>query len=330
MISYIEPVASTARNHHCVDQIDRWQQPSDESTTKQDFIIADFKSFTHATNWTDKRYCEWRVLGCLKWRISYYMDGGWLYLHMEFDQCRLHSEWNVDVEWYVRITVPDDANEIYENGPYTTQFSNLERSRWLTRFYPYQYKEDGYTVEDRIAVTVEMNFQHIKIDHGLLEIVERITNLERLVMEVKKEQEAQAAKSKERRTESEQRQQDLGLQVEELRNDFDSSFTIRNTQMANLEQNVTNLVEEMRDGLEQQAAEAYERFERLQRQLESVSAFLQKLLMTNKKPESPYQRGSLSSNEESSSGDRAKSPDSFSSDVCDAQQKRFSSPFIRL
>lgn len=34
-----------------------------------------------------------------------------------------------------------------------------------------QYKEDGYTVEDRIAVTVEMNFRHIKIDHGLLEVM---------------------------------------------------------------------------------------------------------------------------------------------------------------
>ncbi|VDM44656.1 unnamed protein product [Toxocara canis] len=297
MLTSSEPVAGTARSHHhCVDEMNRWQQPtvSDEATTKQEFVIADFKSFTQACNCTDKRYCEWRILGCLKWRIFYCMNGGWLYLHMEFDQCRLHSEWTVDVEWRVRITAPNDENETYENGPYVTQFTNLARSRWLTRFYPYQYKEDGYTVEDHIAVAIEIRFEHVKIDHGLQEIVDRITHLEKLMSDVKNEQEAQAAKSKERRTKSKQRQQDLEAQIEELRSDFNSRFAVRNAQMANFEENavrlqVTNLVEEMRDELEEQAAklttlQAYERFERLQRQLENVSAFLQKLLVAQSKP----------------------------------------------
>ncbi|VDK56697.1 unnamed protein product [Anisakis simplex] len=159
---------------------------------------------------------------------------------MEFDQCRLHSEWMVDIIWNIEIVALNNVNETYHKGPHVTHFNNQELSKWLTRFYPY--------------------------------LVERIIQLEKLMSEMKKEQEIQAVK-------------------------------------------------------------AFERFERLQRQLENVSSFLQDLTASQNKPTvRSRQRGSLSSIDECSFSDRAKSPDSAVVDTLNnnAQHKRFSTPFIRL
>ncbi|VDM45332.1 unnamed protein product [Toxocara canis] len=147
------------------------------SIASEKLVLKNFNAFVAAGDETDKRYGEWHVTDCHRWRIFYYVDLCLLRFDMEFDNPSAFN-WSLEVEWIIRF-YSSDFEHTWMEAPVKQHFSSDDPCRNLIWFPASICTERRYVNDDDVMVVgFDLRFKANKMDIRFTQLARQLEQLQ--------------------------------------------------------------------------------------------------------------------------------------------------------